>query len=889
MTRLYAWVLRLARPDLSAELRDDMTTTFASVLTSSAAGGPLATVRTAAAECADAALARFRRDPLQPPRNPGAGPGGGRSIWPSLHDWKNAVRRAAANPGYAATVTGILALAIAVNTIVLSVADSTLFRGLPYPNGPQLSEVVNVDPAGKFSSSGIAPETFAEWRAQTEIFDALEGWSYGSFIMLGGPEPLRIAGAYVTPGLFAALGVEPIRGHGFDPHDGEPGRDDRVLISERLWRQRFGSRDDAIGQVIVLNDRAFTVVGVMPPHFRFPASQQLVWLPAAIDQPSGNRLQGYAKIRRGLTRSAAQARLDTLAAALMTQKPREDGWRIRLTPVRHAAPNATISRALQVLTAAVVLVLLIACANLANLGVAHALARRRELAIRAALGASRVRLVRELFTEHLLLALIGGAAGLALAGWGVQIAIALAPAELTIWAPGEIRIDGRILGFTAALTLASAVLFGIVPAWRAARADAGETLKARTSGALAHGRLRAGLVIVEVALSVVLLTGAALLMRSFVQLVLQDPGFDPRGLMTVQFEVPTDRHPAMARRAFLEEIAGQIRRVPGVSAVSIANGVPPSGGAIYFGALEVDGHAPEKGVIVLPATSVEPSYFSTLRIPIVAGRAIAPDDPLTSVVVSPSLAGRLSSSPVGAINTRFRLASQGPWYTVIGVAGEVRQARTMERETLYEMYMPIWRPSTVPPPAPSSSPRAGARSFVSYTIAVRAGAGATLAQDVKQAIWRVDAAQPIGDVLPADALLAQSLSEDRFAAVLMGAFALLALVLAAAGLFGVLAHLVAQRRHEIGIRMALGASIRDVARVIVGRALALTLAGVALGLAGAWASARFLASQLYGVRPHDPLSFAGVPLVLLGVALLASWIPARRALAVDPVTALRAE
>jgi len=885
--RAYAWLLRMSRPDLSPELRHEMTATFASVLTSAAAGGPLAAVRTAAAECADAALGRFRRDPLEPPRRPASGSRGG-GLWPSLQDWRNAVRRAAANPGYAATVAGILALAIAVNTIVLSVADATLFRGLPYPNGPQLWDVENVDPSGKFSSAGLAPDTFAEWRAQTEIFDALEGWTYGTFTMLGGAEPRRINGAYVTPGLFPALGVEPIRGRGFDPDDGEPGRDARVIISERLWQQRFGGRDDAVGQVIVLDDRAFTVVGVMPAHFRFPASHQLVWLPATVHRPSGSRLQGYAKIKRGLTRDAAQARLDTLAAGLTTAKPREDGWRIRLTPVRHTAPNAAISRALQVLTAAVVLVLLVACANLANLGVAQALARRRELAIRAAMGATRSRLVRELFTEHLFLALLGGAAGLALAVWGVQLAIALAPAELTVWAPSEIRIDGRILIFTAALTFTSALLFGVFPAWRASRADAGEALKARTSGALAHGRLRAGLVIVEVALSVVLLTGAALLIRSFVVLVQQDPGFDPRGLVSVQFEVPTDRHPAPARRAFLEQVAAEIRRIPGVSAVSIANGVPASGGAIYFGELEIDGHAPEQGETVLPAMSVEPSYFTTLRIPIVAGRGIAADDPLTSVVVSTSLAGRLSGSAAGAIGTRFRLASRGPWYTVIGVAGEVRQARTMERKTLYEMYMPIWRPST-PPPAPPSPARAAGRSFVSYTIAVRAGAGATLAQDVKQAIWRVDAAQPIGDVLPAEALLAQSLSEDRFAAVLMGAFALLALVLAAAGLFGVLAHLVAQRRHEIGIRMALGASVRDVAQLIVGRGVGMALAGVAIGLAGSWAAARFLASQLYGVAPHDPLSFAGVPLVLLGVALLASWIPARRASTVDPVAALRAE
>jgi len=889
MTRLYAWMLRWLRPDVPADLRHEMTATFAGVMSASSSEGPLRVARAAAAEYADAALARFRRDPLEP-RQRHPGPARGPSFVPSVQDWRSAVRRAFAHPGYAATVAGVLALGIAVNTIVFSVADSTLFRGLPYPNGPQLIEVFNMDPAGKFSFPGLAPDTFAEWREQTDVFEALEGWNYGSFILLGGAEPQRINGAYVTPGLFDALGVRPIRGHGFEPRDGEPGRDDRVIISERLWHQRFGARDDAIGQQIALNDRPYTIVGVMPPHFRFPASHQLLWLPAALEQPARGRLQGYGRLTRGLTREAAQTRLDTLAASLAIEKPRADGWRLKLAPARGSVPNASMARALQILTGAVLIVLLIACANLANLGVAQALARRRELAIRAALGASRLRLVRELFAEQLFLACAGGAVGLALAVWGVQLAIALAPAELTLWTPGEIRIDGRILAFTAGLTLASAVLFGIVPAWRASRADASDALKTRASSALAHGRLRTGLVIVEVALSVVLLTGAALLIRSFVSLTQQDPGFDPRGLVTVQFEVPADRYPAGARRAFLEQVAGEIRRVPGVTAVSIADGVAPRGGAIYFGQLEIEGRARESGETVLPATSVDPSYLATMRIPIIAGRGFTSDDPQTSAVVSRSLAHTLSGNAGNAIGARFRLTTSGAWYTVIGVAGEVRQSRQMERETVYEMYQPIWRPSTAPAaPAAVRASAGGARTFVSYTFAVRAADATAVTTPIKQAIWRVDASQPVGDVLPAEALLAQSLSEDRFAAALMGAFATLALVLATAGLFAVLAQLVAQRRQEIGVRMALGASIRDVVRLIVGRGLAMTIAGVAIGLAGAWASARFLASQLSGVSTHDPLSFTIVPVVLIGVALLASWIPARRALTVNPVDALRAE
>ena len=891
MIRLYVWLLRRTHRGLPEDLRLDMAATFVSVLRASSSRGALAVLQTLAGEFRDLLATPFRGDPLTPPPGGSGFRPGRTSLLPSRLDWKNAVRRAAARPVYSAVVVGVLALGIAINTVVFSVADSTLFRGLPYPNGARLVEVFNMDPAGKYSFPGIAPATFAEWRAHTDVFDALEGWNYGSFIMLGGAEPRRIGGAYVTPGLFRALGVSPVRGQGFEAADGEPGRDDRVIISDSLWRTRFGSSNDAIGQRLVLNDRSYTVVGVMPPHFRFPASHQLVWLPTATVQREGGRLQGLATLREGLTREVAQARLDTLGDALMKDKSQEAGWRIKLGTLRGSVQNAPTRRALQMLTAAVLMVLLIACANLANLGFAQALARRRELAVRAALGASRIRLVRELLAEYLLLGLVGGTLGLGLASWGVQLAIALAPAELTLWTPTEIRIDDRILAFTAALTLASAFLFGILPAWRASRTDAGDALKTRTPGSAANGHLRAGLVVVEVTLSVVLLIGAALLMRSFARLTTLDPGFDAKGLTAVTFEVPADRYPGAARRGFLEQVGEAVRRIPGVTAVSIANGVPPSGGNIHFGNLEIEGHAPEPGETVLPATSVDFSYLSTLRIPVVAGRTLAEGDPLTAVVVSESLARKLAGSSTAAVGSRFRL-QHGEWYTVVGVAREVHRDRSMERETPFEMYYPIWRSarSTQPvTPTASRSSAGAARGFVSYTLAVRAAEGTALALPIKQAVWSVDSAQPVGEILAADALLSQSLSQDRFAAVLMGTFATLALLLAAAGLYAVLAQLVGQRRQEIGIRIALGASVRDVARLVVGQGIVMTATGITIGVLAAWASTRLLANQLYGVTPHDAVSFTAVPLLLLAVSLAASWLPARRALSVDPVEALRTE
>jgi putative ABC transport system permease protein len=367
------------------------------------------------------------------------------------------------------------------------------------------------------------------------------------------------------------------------------------------------------------------------------------------------------------------------------------------------------------------------------------------------------------------------------------------------------------------------------------------------------------------------------------------PGFDPSGLTTLNLQVPTDRYPAAARRDYIERIVQAIRSIPGVTAVSASNGIPTEGGSIHFGQLEVEGAAPS-GSIVLPHADVDPAYLSTMRIRLLAGREFTPEDDETSAIVSESLAERMGG-PAAAIGRRFRTAAFPEWWTVVGVTGEVRQSRDMEREGSFEMYTPLW--GRVPAAAPSAAARPAAgtrRSFAWMRMTIRAEAGAQVTVTaLKSAVWSIDSTQPVADIRPVDDVLALSLAQDRFGMVLMATFAGLALILAAAGLFAVLAQVVAQRRQEIGIRIALGASVRDVARLIVGRGVGMTAAGIAIGMAGAWASARFLASQLYGVVPHDPISFGAVPIVLLVVALLASWVPARRALAVDPVAALRTD
>ena len=881
---IYGALVRTLHGDRDAA---EMTRTFQMVLEDARRRGRLAILSTIAAEFADLLVAPLRGDPLAPV---GAEPDRpllrGVTVFPSVQDWRSAMHRLAAHRGYSAMVVAILALGIAINTVIFTVADASMFRGLPYPNGARIFELFIVDAARKNASQGLAASGAQEWRTHTEIFDAVEAWQYANFIAAGTSEPEEVGGALISAGLFQSFGVRPARGRLFTPDDAAARV---VIVSDGLWKRRFASDPDVLGKSLSLDDRGYTIVGVMPPHFRFPAAQQQVWLPMDPATANGPRAQTMALLKTGLTKELAQERIDITAAALQKERPQKDGWNLRLMATRGTVRNKSTRQALQVLTVAVLVVLLIACVNLANLSFAHALSRSRELSIRAALGASRWRLIRELLAEHLVLGAAGGLAGLALAWSGVGIAIALAPTELTVWTPNEVRIDGRILAFTAFATLGSALLFGILPAWKASRANPGDALKTRTAeAAVPHSRLRGTLVVAEVALSCILLTGAALLIRSFSELEGLDPGFKPKGLLLLGLNLPTDRYPAAARRALLEDLQRSIQSMPGVTGVTVSNGVPTSGGNLHFAELEAEGGTREIQETIVPNTLVTPSYFATLGLPLLAGRTFATDDPITSAVISEGFARRLW--PAGdALGRRFRFGARDEWRTVVGIAAEVRSERLVERESQIEMYSPLWRPPAQAPAAAAAPAKPGPRSFAYTRVIVRAPRPIELVPAIKQAIWRIDPSQPIGDTFLVEDVLAKSLTQERFAAVLMGTFAALALVLAAAGLYGVLAQLVAQRRQEIGIRMALGAATSDVARLVLGRGVALTAAGVVIGLGGAWAAARLLTSQLFGITPHDPVSFTLVPLALLAIAILASWLPTRRALSVDPASALRAE
>ena len=810
---------------------------------------------------------------------------GGVNLFPTWLEWRQALRRLLARPGYAAIVVGALALGIGANTVVFSVADAVLLRGAPYPNGPRLIELYNRPVNGRIFYPGVLLPAMQEWQRQTGIFERVEGFNFGSFIVTSGAEPQTIGGAYVTPGLFPALDVRPSLGRLFDMEEGIPGRNRVVILSYRLWHRAFGGDPEVLGKQIVLDGDSYSVIGVMPQGFRFPAAPQLLWLPGPPPGPSRNpRWQAVALLAPGVSVEAAQERADAIATGLQASRPMPSGWGLRLMPLRGTMASDTTRQALKILLGAVTLVLLIACANVANLFLAQAIARDREMSIRAALGAGRWRLARELLAEGMCLAAVAGAVAIAIAWWGVDAATAIAPERITRSHASEIRFDGRALTFTVVITFATGLLFGILPALRASRPSLSPALAGRTaSSARPHGRLRSVLVVGEVALSVVLLVGAALLIRSFVRLQSVDVGYDPRNLLSISISLPAHRYPQAQQMDFFRTLQQAIRSMPGVRAVTAGDGLPADA-SIHFGELEVQGRPRDGKSLIIPGTDVAPDYFAAMGIPLIAGRTFTEEDSTNAIIISQSLAAR--HFPNGnAIGAHLRLDQRDSWKTVIGVVGEVRQANRQAEISEFELYFPLWPRQTAVASPPPVAP--GAR--VAAHLFVRADEPMALVPLIKQAVWRVEPGQPVEDSALAEHTLAKAFAEQRFALTLMTVFAALALVLSVAGLYAVLSQIVVQRTQEIGVRIALGAQRVDIWSLIVLRGMVLTAIGIAVGVAGAFGLSRYIRSQLYETSATDPASIALVAGLMAGVALIACWVPTRRALRVDPIAALRSE
>ena len=808
-----------------------------------------------------------------------------------IPDLRLAFRRFRSRPVHSALMILILGVGIGATTAVFSVVDQTLLRPAPFANADRLVDVIDIDRVRGGGGNSLIPAKIVGWQSEPSLFEAFEAYAPRQFDVTGDVEPERVQGLLVSTGLFDMLGTNPRIGRPFVRTDGALGAERVVIISEALWRRKLGAREDVLDTRLTLNDDSYRIIGVMPRRFRLSGDTESVWLPYDPQSNLGDTTVrgffGLGRLAASVPPGAEQKLADTIADRRQAQAPLARTWGLRLDRKKVAYVDATTRTALFVILGAVAFVLLITCANTASLFLSQIVIRQREMAIRTAIGAARSRLIREVLTESLLFAAFGGALGILIATWGVDAIVASAPANLTFHATSPIEIDVRILAVTMAITVAAGIVFGLLPAIRGSRPDLDVILKATSgSGTQYYGRFAGALIVAEVAFSLILLVGAALMLRTFANLEALDPGFEPRGLVAISISLPTDKYASSAARAaFLDSARERIVAIPGVSQFAVADGVTPSGGSLHFGVPEAEGSdTPARAEsLVLPGNAVSADYFRTLQIPLVAGRFFSPAEPADSLIISKELADRYW--PDGsAVGRRFKFYSGGPWHTIVGVVGDV-DAWTQPSRTRLHVYDP-W---PIPTDTVAAGPQPRRRGYVDRVLLVRAENAAGIAAAVKTAIWSVDKSQPVERVTMVERAYADVFGRQRFVLQLMIAFGAVAATLTLVGLFGVLTEVVVRKTREIGIRVALGAQRADVIRLVLSRGLGLTLAGAALGLAGAAALTRFLRALLFEVSPIDPASFAVVTIVMIFIALVACSIPARRAMRVGPADALRVE
>lgn len=806
-----------------------------------------------------------------------------------LQDFRMAVRSLLASRSHAALAVGILAVGIGVTSAVFSIADSVLFRPVPFANADRYVAVWNFEADSKLSFPGMPVPLFQEWRGQTDLFERLEGFDAQSFILSGAAETEMISGAIVTPGLLHMLGVAPIQGRLFVSGEGRAGSDHVIVISERLWRSRFGADPRTVGSRVTLNGEPFEIVGIMPSRFRFPYSAQRIWRPIDPEGPPSSmasaRLDAVGVVARGVDRTVIAGQIEARGNRLHRASGQDGTLGARMGDM--GGVDATTRRSLIALLAAVGFVLLIACANLANLSLSRALARTHELAIRSALGASRVRLMREALAESLLLGAAGAGMGLGVAWLALQATLAWTPESMLLSSLNAIDIDGRVLLFTSVVAFVTVVLFGLPSALIGSRRAVATSLRTEsrsTTGPSIARRIRHTLVVGEVAVSLVLLIGAALMIRSVVKLENIDKGFDHRGLLSLSIGMPSASYAdPLARDRFIARLLERAAGLPGIRSVT-AGAVPPDSDGIRFGLYEFDTKPGEfTEPLILPVHRVWTGYFDTVGIRILEGRQFEPADPQTAVIVSEDFAARFWPGE-RAIGRRFRSKGSTAWHEVIGVAAAVRGFGLTDERGSFELYYPMRRPAGAPPakPRPTGDPIIEYRSVV-----VRTDDVALVAPALRRAVAELDRSMVIWKMSSVEDLYAEELARPRLVLLLMTVFGGLGLALAAAGVYGVLSYLVTQRLREIGVRMALGARPRDVAALVMRNGLTLVTVGVVLGLAASSLLLKYIRSLLYDVEPTDPVSLVVVAAILMFVALAAASRPALRAMRVDPLRLLR--
>ncbi len=806
--------------------------------------------------------------------------------WTSLErlsqDLRYGIRLLRRGPGFSVVAILTLALGIGANTAIFSVVNAFLLRPLPFADSSRLVRIWPIDvKTGKSPYPNTSYPNFSDWKTESRSFEQVEAYVTRSFNITGGAQPEHLGGLRTSGGLLQLLRVNPILGRTFAADEIQPGRDHVVLLSEGLWQRRFARDPGVLGKTVKLNDEPFTVIGILPAAFQFPPDAPAsIVLPQPPDPDRGHGfLNVVARLNPGVTLRQAQVEIETIARQQELQYPSANKDVSAGVLSLRDSYAAAFRPALLIFLSAVGFVLLIACANVANLFLARTAARQKELVVRAAMGAGRLRLIRQLLTESAVVGLAGGAFGLLLAYWGVKGLAALVRSTFSTHALDTVSMDATVLVFTLALSLAVSLLAGLAPAFGASRLDVNDTLKEGRglTGNRRRNRIRGALVVVEITLALVLLIGAGLMIKTFVLLNRVDAGIHANNVLVMNLSIGGKKYAQTQSRApFVSSVLQRVQQVPGVQSASVVTDTPLSGDDDSIG-FSVEGRpdVSPNGRIGLNVNVVGPGYLRTLGIPLLKGRDFTDRDTVGAplvVLINQALARKLwpNQDPIGA-----RISGDKKnWASIQGVVGDVRQGG-LSAEPVPEVYVSYLQD-------PFAWPY--------LTMLVRTSVDPMkLAASIQGAVWSIEKDLPIPSITTMEEIRSHSIAQPRLTALLLSIFAALALILASVGIYGVMAYSVTQRTHEMGLRMALGARASDVLTLVVGHGMLLAASGIALGLAGAFALTRVLEKFLWGVRPTDPFTFIAVSALLSAVALLASYLPARRATKVDPMVALRYE
>jgi len=805
------------------------------------------------------------------------------NIW---QDLKYAFRVLRKNPGFALGAIIVLALGIGANSAIFSVVNAVLLRPLPYTDPERISMIYHVPPQKSFPGMkifAVSPANYLDWKSQSSAFDAMSIFHGTTMTVTGKDQPEAVPGIVVSSEFFQVFGAAPLMGRTFTPDEDTDGHGHVVVLSYPFWQNHFGADPNVIGKNLAFNGQPYSIIGVMPERFHFPDQGEyfvpLGWTDKDRAIRNNHNYLVIARVKRGVSLQQAQAEMNTISARLEQAYPEDDkGWGATIVPLREDLVG-DVRPALLVLLGAVAFVLLIACANVANLVLAKTLGRRKEIAIRTALGAGWRRVMQQMLAETLLLAVTGGVLGLLVAHGGIRLIVAFFGDKLQ--QTGPVGLDTKVLGFTLGISILSGVIAGLAPAWRLARTNVNEALKQGTgrTDADSGGRVtRNILVVCEVGMSLVLLVGAGLMIRTLWALHNVKPGVDPHNVLTFRVTLPREKYPKPEQQLnFYKQLVERTRSLPGVESVGTIDALPfTNDGSTQPIAIE---GRPAVEFAMQPEVAVRtisPGYLRALRIPLFAGRDFSEIDTVDSpdaIVISESMATEFwpNENPIGK---RLTLSFYpGKVREVIGVAGDVKFRGLDSRKSLATVYVPLAQ-----------------ITFWNQAMVVRtSGDPASAASAMAAAVHQQDPDQPLRDVRTMDDILADSLSQQRFSMLLLASFAGLALVLAAVGIYSVLAYAVRQRQREIGIRMALGAQLDDVLHMVIAEGMRPALLGLILGLAGAFALKRAISSLIFGVSESDPLTFLSVSVLLAMVAFVASILPAYRATKVDPMRALREE